>query len=304
MNVSVVTPALNEAGNIEALIDSLLTQTTPPTEIVVADGGSTDGTREILDALAAANPRVRVVDGPGGISENRNAAIAAAGHEIVACIDAGCTAEPQWLEKITAPFADGADWVSGFYLPRGESVRSTCAGLVMMTVREEVNENWVTPPGASQAFRKKVWERVGGFPEGMAAAEDTLFAERARAAGFTPVFEGDALIHWRPPEGIGVMIRKTFAWGKGDGQAGLRGGAYRKILVGYWGSVLAAVAAAFVAWWLVPVVLIPLAVTTARRTRFKYRWASGPAKYALIPISHVLQLLSQSLGWLVGSRRR
>jgi glycosyltransferase involved in cell wall biosynthesis len=303
MNVSVVTPALNERASIGALIESLLSQTVPPSEIVVADGGSTDGTRELLDELAAADARVRVVDGPGGISENRNAAIAAAGHEIVACIDAGCIAEPDWLEKITAPFARGEDWVSGFYLPRGATLRSTCAGLALMSVREEVNPDYITPPGASQAFRKKVWYRVGGFPEGMAAAEDTLFGERARAAGFKPFFEGDALIQWRPPESMTEMVRKAFRWGLGDGRAGLRGGAYKKILLGYWGSVLAAPAVALIAWWLVPIVLIPLVVTVARRTRFKYRWADGAGKYVLIPIAHTLQLLSQSLGWLVGSRR-
>ena len=271
MNVSVVTPALNERASIQALVDSLLAQTVLPTEIVVADGGSTDGTRELLDELAIAHPRLRVVDGPGGISENRNAAIAAAGHDIVACIDAGCTAQPDWLEKITAPFARGEDWVSGFYLPRGGSLRSTCAGLALMSV--------------------------------MTAAEDTLFGERAKAAGFKPYFEGDALIHWRPPKGLGEMVKKAFRWGVGDGRAGLRGGAYKKILLGYWGSVIAATVAVFIAWWLPPIVLIPLAVTVVRRTRFKYRWADGFGKYLLIPIAHTLQLLSQSLGWLLGSRR-
>jgi glycosyltransferase involved in cell wall biosynthesis len=303
MNVSVVTPALNERASIEALIQSLLAQTVSPTEIVVADGGSTDGTRELLDDMAAADPRVRVVDGPGGISENRNAAIAAAGHEIVACIDAGCIAEPDWLEKITAPFARGEDWVSGFYVPRGSSLRSTCAGLALMSVREEVNPDYITPPGASQAFRKKLWQRVGGFPEGMAAAEDTLFGERAKAAGFKPFFEGDALIQWRPPEGLWEMVRKAYRWGLGDGRAGLRGGAYKRILLGYWGSVVAAAVSAFVAWWIPLILLIPLAVTVARRTRFKYRWADGAGKYLLIPIAHTLQLLAQSFGWLVGSRR-
>jgi glycosyltransferase involved in cell wall biosynthesis len=302
MNVSVVTPALNEGASIEALIESLLNQTVAPTEIVVADGGSTDGTRELLDALAEANPRVRVVDGPGGISENRNAAIAAAGNDIVACIDAGCIAEPEWLEKITAPFARGEDWVSGFYVPRGSTLRSTCAGLVLMSVREEINPEYMTPPGASQAFRKKLWERVGGFPEGMAAAEDTLFGERAKAAGFRPYFEGDALIQWRPPEGLWAMVRKAFAWGRGDGRAGLRGGAYSRILLGYWGSVAAAIVTGFFAWWLVPIVLLPLTVSVLRRTRFKYRWADGVGKYLLIPVAHTAQLLSQSLGWLVGSR--
>jgi len=303
MNVSVVTPALNERATIQALVDSLLSQTVLPTEIVIADGGSTDGTREILDEMAEANPRLRVVDGPGGISENRNAAIRAAGHEIVACIDAGCIAQPDWLEKITAPFARGEDWVSGFYLPRGSSLRSTCAGLVLMSVREEVDPDYVTPPGASQAFRKKVWDRVGGFPEGMAAAEDTLFGERAKAAGFKPYFEGDAVILWRPPEGLWAMVRKAFSWGLGDGRAHLRGSAYRRILLGYWGSLLAAAAVSLLSPWLALIVLIPLAVTVVRRTRFKYRWAEGPGKYLLIPIAHTLQLLSQSLGWLVGSRR-
>lgn len=303
MNISVVTPALNERSSIQALVDSLLSQTVPATEIVVADGGSTDGTRELLDELAEANPRLRVVDGPGGISENRNAAIAAAGHDIVACIDAGCVARPDWLEKITAPFTRGEDWVSGFYLPRGHSLRSTCAGLTMMSVLEEVNPEFITPPGASQAFRKKVWERAGGFPEGMAAAEDTLFGERAKAAGFTPFFEGEAVILWRPPRGLGEMVRKAFRWGVGDGRAGLRGGAYRRILLGYWGSLLAALLSALIAWWLPGLVLIPLLVSVVRRTRFKYRWADGAGKYLLIPIAHTLQLLSQSLGWLVGSRR-
>lgn len=304
MNVSVVTPALNERQSIEALVDSLLKQTVPPTEIVIADGGSTDGTREVLDALAESEPRLRVVDGPGGISENRNAAIAAAGHEIVACIDAGCTAEPDWLEKLTAPFARGEDWVSGFYVPRGPSLRSTCAGLVLMSVREEVNPDHIIPPGASQAFRRKLWDRVGGFPEGMSAAEDTLFGERARAAGFTPFFEGDAVIKWRPPAGLWEMMRKAFTWGRGDARAGLRGRAYRRILLGYWGSVAAALVAALVAWWLVPLVLAPLAVSVIRRTRFKYRWADGIGKFVLIPVAHMLQLLSQSLGWLVGKLRR
>ena len=173
-----------------------------------------------------------------------------------------------------------------------------------MSVREEVNPEHITPPGASQAFRKKLWHQVGGFPEGLSAAEDTLFGERAKAAGFTPYFEGEALINWRPPKGLWEMTRKAFTWGSGDGRSGLRGRAYQKILLGYWGSVVLALIAALVAWWLVPLALVPLAVSVARRTRFKYRWARGFGKYFLIPIAHVLQLLAQSLGWLVGSFRR
>ena len=59
MEVSVVVPVLNEAHTIGSLIEALLRQTRPPTEIVVADGGSVDGTRSILSDFAAAHPPTR-----------------------------------------------------------------------------------------------------------------------------------------------------------------------------------------------------------------------------------------------------
>ena len=304
MDVSVVSPVLNERDQIEQFVGALLAQTVPPTEIVIADGGSTDGCREILDELAAAHPSLRVIEGPGGISENRNAAIAASGHEIVACVDAGCTPEPDWLEKITAPFGAGEDWVSGFYLPEGESLRSTCAGLVLMSVREEVNPDYIIPPGASQAFRKKVWTRVGGFPEGMSAAEDTLFGERARAAGFLPFFEGDAVVRWRPPHGFVEMARKAFSWGRADGHAGLRGAAYKRLFLVSWGSLAGFIVLAIVDVRLSLLVLVPAVGLAAYRTRFKYRWARGFGKYLFIPVADLIQRLAQSLGWLAGTRQR
>lgn len=303
MDVSVVSPVLNERDQIEQFVAALLSQSTPPTEIVIADGGSTDGCREILDELAAAHPSLRVIEGPGGISENRNAAIAASGHEIVACVDAGCVPEPDWLEKITAPFTAGEDWVSGFYLPRGDNLRSTCAGLVLMSVREEVNPEHIIPPGASQAFRKKVWLRVGGFPEGMSAAEDTLFGERARAAGFKPFFEGDAVVQWRPPNGLVEMAHKAFSWGRADGSAGLRSPAYKRLFLVSWGSLAGVVVLTIFDFRLGLVTLIPIAGLAAYRTRFKFRWADGLGKYVLIPVADLLQRLAQTLGWFVGTRR-
>ncbi len=303
MDVSVVSPVLNERGHIEQFVTALLSQSMPPTEIVIADGGSTDGCREVLDELAASHPRLRVIEGPGGISENRNAAISASANEIIACVDAGCVPEPDWLEKITAPFTAGEDWVSGFYLPQGESLRSTCAGLVLMSVLEEVNPEHIIPPGASQAFRRKVWTRVGGFPEGMSAAEDTLFGERARAAGFRPYFQGDAIVRWRPPGGLIEMARKAFGWGRADGAAGLRGVAYKRLFLAAWGGLVAVVVLGVIDWRLGVVALVPIVAVSAYRTRFKFRWARGFGKYFLIPTADLLQRLAQSLGWLVGARR-
>src|SRR5688572_10121334 len=196
VKVSVIVPVLNERDSIELLIRSLASQTHPPDEIVVADGGSTDGTREILDSLTDQFSNLRMVDGLGPISENRNAAIAAARNEVIACTDAGCRPEADWLEHLVARINQGADWVAGFYRPQGRTVASTAAGAVMMTTLPEVNLDNFLPGGSSQAFLKSAWERVGGFPVGHGVGEDTLFGEQMRSLGYKPVFEPRAVVVW------------------------------------------------------------------------------------------------------------
>lgn len=297
MHATVIAPVLNERANVQALIESLASQTLPPAEIVIADGGSTDGTRELLESLASRVEGLRVIDGPGGRGENRNAAIAAAAYELIACIDAGCEAEADWLENIMKPLANGEDWVAGFYRPVGKTLRATCAGLALMSVLEEVEPGSFIPAGNSQGFRRSMWKQIGGFPENMVAAEDTLFGERALAAGYRPYFDGKAVVRWAPPSGLTEMIMKAYRWGGADAKAGLRAPIYKQVLVVYWGSVTAALVLAVLDWRLGVAALVPLAEVVRRRTRFKYRWASGAGKYLLIPVAHVGQLLSQSLGW-------
>jgi glycosyltransferase involved in cell wall biosynthesis len=145
MRVSVIVPVLNERAGVGPLVEALLTQTRPPDEIVIADGGSKDGTREFLNHLALNQPVLTVIDGPGGIAGNRNAAIRVATGDVIACTDAGCLPEPGWLAALTRPFASGADWVAGFYRPDGDTTASTAAGVVMMTVLEEVDMDHFLP---------------------------------------------------------------------------------------------------------------------------------------------------------------
>lgn len=303
--VSVICTVRNEAGSIGQLVEALLSGTRPPDELVIADAGSTDGTGAILAQLAVADSRVRMLDVAGNRSRGRNAAIAAARGPVIACIDGGCVPEPEWLERLVTPFASGAQWVGGFYRPRG-TVRSVCIGLTMVFVLEEARDPGFIPSARSMAFTREVWEKAGGFPEHLEVSEDTAFDEALSAVGVPMVFAPDAVVSWIPPRTLHAQSRVLFAWSRSDGRAGIRAWGYKRSiqLLG-----VSALLVAGLAVWdlrLAPIGLIPLAGLMVRQTRYKYRWARGLTKYYWIPAAWAVGLVARSLGFLVGwwERRR
>src|SRR6186997_1743377 len=91
VTVSIVIPCRNEAAHIESCVRSILAQQVGDAEIqiILADGMSDDGTREILHRLAARDKRLRIVDNPRQIvSSGLNAAIEAADGPIIIRMDA------------------------------------------------------------------------------------------------------------------------------------------------------------------------------------------------------------------------
>src|ERR1700738_858506 len=113
--VSVASTVLNESDDIDLLVESLMQQTLAPAEVIIVDGGSTDGTWERLPAAREQYTTLGPIRGescsrqrsPGPIARGRNVAIAAASSDIVACADAGCVYHPDWLANLTAPIFSG-----------------------------------------------------------------------------------------------------------------------------------------------------------------------------------------------------
>jgi cellulose synthase/poly-beta-1,6-N-acetylglucosamine synthase-like glycosyltransferase len=301
--VTVITTVFNEGSAALDMLDSVLTGDVVPTEIVIADGGSTDGTVELVEQYAAAHPEVRVLTDAGGRSQGRNAAIAAASHDHIVSIDGGCVAKPTWLGRISEPLLAGADWVAGFYRPEGKTTLSTAIGLTMVFVEDEVVFPDFTPSARSMAFHRDLWLEVGGFPEGEQFAEDTAFGEALASAGHQAVFVPDAVVEWRPPSSLLAQARTLFSWGRSDGHLGLRSINYRYLFPRFLGAgALALAAIAF------PLLLlaapIPLAPMVYRKSRSKYRHMEGWVKWMCIPVATVNGLAFSLLGYITGYTER
>src|ERR1051325_476523 len=103
--VSVVVPCRNEAGFIEACLESILDQEPPENgfEVIVADGRSTDGTREFLQDLARRDSRLSLIDNPAGIvPPGLNAAIRAARGQVIIRMDAHAIYSRDYIRQCVA----------------------------------------------------------------------------------------------------------------------------------------------------------------------------------------------------------
>ncbi|MEI8092105.1 MAG: glycosyltransferase family 2 protein [bacterium] len=87
LQCSVIIPVFNEKEGIQEFMTSLYQQTRAPDEIIVIDGGSTDGTYEYLQEQAD-EKKIIVYRHPSNIAEARNFAVQKAHHDIILCTDA------------------------------------------------------------------------------------------------------------------------------------------------------------------------------------------------------------------------
>src|SRR5437899_12464674 len=193
MRSAIVATVLNEARHIREFLASLEAQTRIPDVIVITDGGSTDGTPEMLHEFAAATRlplHWEIV--AGNRARGRNAAIQVAGADVIAVTDVNVL-EPHWFERIVDPLVRGeADVVAGWYEPMGETPRERAMGRMTAYSLEEIDPARFVPASRSVAFPRGAWQRVRGYEEQLITPEYTYLPFAKRQAGLRLV------IHRRP----------------------------------------------------------------------------------------------------------
>ena len=198
--VDVVIPLFNKAAYVEQAIRSVLAQTYPVTAVLVADDASSDGGAERADALAATDPRVRVLRsphaGPRGASAARNRAIAAGRAELVAFLDA----DDYWdRDKLAAQVALLRDPSIGTVHcgerqvdANGKQLSVKFAPLPISRERmfDEVRLARYAVTGSASAVvcRRSLLDRVGLFSENLDFGEDwDMWSRLAAVSGFAAV---------------------------------------------------------------------------------------------------------------------
>ena len=197
-NVSIIIPCKNEQSTIHLLLEALYTQTYPKSamEVVIADGGSTDGTQSVIRGWQTEHQDldIKLIDNPSGtIPAALNAAIKASHHEIIVRLDAHSKPHPEYVERMVTALTEG----------RGENVGG------VWDIRPG-QDNWIArsiaaaaahPIGVGDAqyrytdqaayvdtvpfggFHRQLLDQVGFFDETLLTNEDYEFNTRIRKIG-------------------------------------------------------------------------------------------------------------------------
>jgi glycosyltransferase involved in cell wall biosynthesis len=215
----------NESGFIGPCIEGFQAQTYPADliEIIVVDGGSTDGCVEEVQRLGADDPRIRLVANPRRLAAAAaNIGIEEAAGEVLCFLSAHGVPEPRYIEDSVDALVDtAAVGVGGRYLHVGLDRRSRAIGLAMASPfgmaspHRNATHRCEVDTISHPTFLRQALVEVGGYDETLERNEDYETNYRLRKAGGRLVFTPEISSVYRPRPDLRQLAKQFHAYGEG-----------------------------------------------------------------------------------------
>ena len=216
--VSVVVPCRNERDHIEEVLQSILAQEVPPGgfEVIVADGLSDDGTREILIRMAGEDSRLSIVDNPGAIvSTGLNAAIRVARGKIIIRMDAHTNYATDYVSQCVQLLSEtAADNVGGPWIARGKGRIGQAIAAAFQSSFANGGARGHDPEYCGPidtvylgCWRREIFDRIGFFDEELVRNQDDEFNLRLARNG-CKIWQSVKIKSWYHPR---ESLRHLFA---------------------------------------------------------------------------------------------
>ncbi len=221
--VSVVIPVRDGAGVIATALESILAQDyAGAIEVIVADGGSTDGTRAVVHAIAERDRRVRLIENerlvtPSGL----NAAITASRGDVIVRCDAQAVLPAGYVARAVRLLDEtGADVVGGSQLARGSGFLHRAIAIAMTTPAGTGGARFRVggAPGPTDTvylgvFRRTALERVGLFDESLIRNQDYELNHRIRTSDGIVYFHPELAVEYTPRPNLGALFSQYRQYG-------------------------------------------------------------------------------------------
>jgi len=308
LKTTLVTTVLNEEASIVRFIESVTNQSMLLDEIIIVDGGSKDNTvAKILEFKSKYKNKLNltVFVKKGNRSVGRNEGIKKAKGNIILSSDSGCILDKNWVKEITKPFKDQAiEVVAGYYkgAPSNVFQKSLIPFVLVMEDKIKDKEEFL-PATRSMAFKKSIWQKIGGFDEKLSHNEDYSFANNLKIAGTKMTFAKNAVVEWIPRNNLKQSSVMFFRFALGDVQANIFREKVSYIFLRYiFGMYLILLAVIMRSMLLNSFILLLLAGYTAWSIKKNYRYVKKVGAFVFLPllqfVSDVAVIAGTTLGLL------
>ncbi len=237
MKVSLISTVKDAAPFVGDFLASVKAQTRPPDEVIICDGGSTDGT---VGILRSADGVIVVEEAGANISRGRILAVREAAGDVIAVSDADCVLDPRWLEGLVTAIEDGADVAMGAYRAIPRNFFEACSAATHVPDPHELREDSFMPSSRSVAFRREAYEKAGGYPDWLEVGEDMWLDHRFREMGADMRLVREAIVSWRPRPTLASTWRQYGGYARGDALAGMYPKRHAMRFAAYGGALLLA----------------------------------------------------------------